>query len=93
MYSIQIDWTTIQTEDQLWREIIFKSGHPSWHGRNMNALADGWVTGGLSPDGPPYEFVFDNCNRIHETMLDLATAVMEIAEDSVLENGGSIHRQ
>jgi len=76
----------------MWDDIVTKSGHPAWHGRNLDAIADGWVTGGLDKYGPPYEFIFLNCDQISKELKDVAMGVMEIAEESVLVNGGSITR-
>jgi len=77
----------------MWNEIVDKSGHPSWHGRNLNALNDGWVTGGLDGNGPPYSFCFRNVAMIPLEIREIAFAVMEIADESVKENGGEIfHR-
>jgi RNAse (barnase) inhibitor barstar len=90
MNRIEIDWTAVSSISQMWDDIVIKSGHPAWHGRNLDALADGWVTGGLDKHGPPYEFVFLNCDQIPGELKELATAVMEIAAESVQENGGSI---
>lgn len=75
---------------QLWDEIVVKSGHPSWHVRNLNALNDGWVTGGLDEFGPPYEFISQNVDKIRTDFLDLANAVMRIACESIKENGGQV---
>jgi RNAse (barnase) inhibitor barstar len=92
MHRIEIDWSTVSSMSQMWDEIVTKSGHPAWHGRNLNALSDGWITGGLDKHGPPYEFIFSNCDQVSEELKEVATAVMEIAEESVQENGGSIKR-
>lgn len=61
LHKVEVDWNTIHTEEQMWDELVYKSGHPWWHGRNLNALHDGWETGGLDQFGPPNEFVFNNC--------------------------------
>ncbi|MCP3956917.1 MAG: barstar family protein [bacterium] len=92
MQRIEIDWSDVTSMSQMWHDIVIKSGHPAWHGRNLDALADGWVTGGLDEHGPPYEFVFISCDQVPEELKEVAAAVMEIAEESVQENGGSIRR-
>jgi len=41
-------------------------------------------------NGPPYEFIFVNCNRASEDLEEVAAAVTETAEESVKANSGSI---
>ncbi len=76
----------------MWDQLVKRSGHPAWHGRNLDALRDGWVTGGLDEYGPPYEFVFLNCARIPSALEPVARSVMELADRSVVENGGTVLR-
>ena len=90
MRRVEIDWTTVTSAEELWRDVVEKSGHPRWHGRNLDALRDGWVTGGLDEFGPPYEFVFLNCDQVPDHLLELSRSVMGTAADSVRENGGTI---
>jgi RNAse (barnase) inhibitor barstar len=89
MHKLIIDWHSINTEKEFWDFICCEGKEPSWHGRNLAALNDSWVTGDINQTGPPYEFCFLNCSSIHESIRDLARAVMDIACDSVNENGGS----
>ncbi len=87
-----IDWFSINTEEEFWNFVCREGKEPIWHGRNLSALNDSWVTGDINQTGPPYEFCFLNCASINESIQDLATMVMEIARDSVNENGGSYSR-
>jgi hypothetical protein len=91
MHRIEMDWLLIKSETQVWEEIVSKSGHPSWHGRNLDSLSDGWVTGGLDPHGPPYEYIFKNCDHVGDNQRELAIAVMKIAVESIVNNGGTIN--
>jgi hypothetical protein len=50
------------------------------------------VTGGLDCNAPPYAFTFYNCSTIQNGLKELAESVMDIAAESVNENGGSISR-
>jgi RNAse (barnase) inhibitor barstar len=90
MHQIFVDWQSIQDEKMMWDKLVTKSHHPDWHGRNLDALNDGWVNGGLDEFGPPYDFVFTNCQRVKAELKELSVSVMEIALRSVIENGGSI---
>lgn len=89
MHRLTIDWSSIHTREEFWDLVCRASQAPEWHGRNLAALNDSWVTGDINPTGPPYEFCFLNCAAIDESIRGLAEAVMEIARDSVKENGGS----
>jgi hypothetical protein len=89
MHRFMIDWFSINTEEEFWNFVCREGKEPPWHGRNLAALNDSWVTGDINQTGPPYEFCFLNCASIHESIQDLAKVVMEIARDSVNENGGS----
>lgn len=91
-YPIEIDWSRITSETQMWDDIVQLSGHPQWHGRNLDALHDGWVTGGLDEYGPPYAFVFRNFDKILPELRIRAQQVMRSAALSVAENGGTIQQ-
>jgi len=89
MHRISVDWSHINSKSELWEILCRQAQEPDWHGRNLDALNDSWVTGGINLTGPPYEFEFLNCSKINLSIRELAAAVMEIARDSVRENGGS----
>ena len=89
MHQINVDWSTITSVTELWVVLCREAQEPEWHGRNLNALRDSWITGGINPTGPPYVFSFINCGRINPDINEIAIAVMEIASDSVQANGGS----
>ena len=89
MHSIRIDWAKILSESEMWDAICREGQEPTWHGRNLDALNDSWVNGGVSESGPPYKFHFLNCNRVAETLTERAGLVMEIARLSVEQNGGT----
>jgi hypothetical protein len=88
MHRFTIDWFSINTVGGFW-DFILEENEPPWHGQNLAALNDSRVTGDINQTGPPYEFCFLNCASINESIQDFAKAVMEIARDSVYENGGS----
>ena len=89
MHKLTINWSKIHSSEQFWDFVCREGKEPEWHGRNLAALNDSWVTGDINPTGPPYEFHFQDCASIDDTLQDLAEAVMEIARHSVDENGGS----
>ncbi|MDR3416172.1 MAG: barstar family protein [Nevskia sp.] len=89
MHSIRIDWAQISSEDGMWDALCRESKEPMWHGRNLDALNDSWVAGGINEMGPPYQFHFLNCSKVAERLARTASAVMDIARTSVAENGGA----
>ena len=89
--KINIDWAAIHSEGDLYESALAQMAAPSWHGDNLDALNDSWVTGGICASGPPYAFQFHNVSRIDPAMSAFAQSVMELARESVAENGGSVH--
>jgi RNAse (barnase) inhibitor barstar len=85
---VLIDWSKLQTEEQFYDSILPQCGSPAWHGRNLDALHDSWVTGGIDTGGPPYAFRFIPGDSTTEEMARFRAKVQEIARDSVDENGG-----
>lgn len=89
MHRFMIDWFSINTEEEFWNFVSREGKEPAWHGRNLAALNDSWVTDDINQTSPPYKFCFLNCASINESIQDFAKVVMEIARNSVHENGGS----
>jgi RNAse (barnase) inhibitor barstar len=52
--TIEIKWQEYQNIDQFYDDIAMQCELPIWFGRNLDALADVWVTGGIDKYGPPY---------------------------------------
>jgi hypothetical protein len=63
---------------------------PDWHGRNLDALDDSWVAGGVCAAGPPFRFVIRSAAHPEPALASFTTAVLEIAQASVRENGGNV---
>jgi RNAse (barnase) inhibitor barstar len=91
--EIVVDWAEISSVDQFYDQVLPQCQSPSWHGRNLNALSDSWVTGGINPGGPPYRFRFVGSDTIGSGLKDFVGAVIEIARESVEENGGSCKQE
>ena len=60
------------------------------NGRNLDAINDSWVTGGICPDGPPFNFIFRGPKDIGPDFQQFVDTVSEIARESVMENGGEV---
>ena len=88
--AILIDWTRISSSKQFFTSVLRQCNSPKWHGKNLNALRDSWVTGEINPTGPPYTFTFRDSQRMSPDMAEFRDAVLEIARESVRENGGRI---
>jgi RNAse (barnase) inhibitor barstar len=88
MKTIVIDWTEIRSEQHFYAAVLPQTDAPSWHGHNLDAINDSWVTGGVCPCGPPFNYVFRQSEAISPDLKTFAEAVSELAHDSVAENGG-----
>ena len=85
-----IDWNQISNVDEFYDSVLSQSGAPSWHGRNLNALNDSWVTGGVNRKGPPYRFLIHKRITENKEIEEIEFAVEEIARESIEENGGNL---
>ncbi len=85
---VLVDWSYVLCESDFYVIVLPQCGSPGWHGRNLDALADSWITGGIDQMGPPYAFGFFNIESTPPDMLGFRDAILEIAQDSIDENGG-----
>lgn len=90
--EVVVDWEKISSVDIFYDTVLAQCSSPAWHGRNLNALSDAWVTGGINPMGPPYTFQFIACDQVDSELKEFADAVIEIARQSVQENGGNCYQ-
>jgi hypothetical protein len=58
--QIVVDWSQISSREDFYDVVFQQCGSPPWHGRNLDGLADSWVTGGINQHGPPYAFAFSS---------------------------------
>ncbi|MEM0966087.1 MAG: barstar family protein [Verrucomicrobiota bacterium] len=85
---VEIDWNQISSIGEFFDTALPQCQSPAWHGRNLNALQDSWVTGDINPKGPPYHFRFKRNPKQNEEMDRIRETVEKIARESVEENGG-----
>jgi len=90
---VVIDWASCDTEEAFYDLVLPQCGSPSWHGRNLDALNDSWVTGGIDTEGPPYAFCFFNSCEVPAGLEKFREAVEGIASDSVAQNNGQIQKR
>jgi hypothetical protein len=87
---ILIDWSKIRCFDDFYDLVFKQCRSPEWHGKNLNAIADSWIAGGINESGPPYVFVFSSVNRTIPDLIQFRDAIIAIAKESIDENGGKI---
>ena len=85
---IMVDWSEVTSEDHFYDLVLPQCGSPAWHGRNLDALADSWITGGIDPNGPPYAFGFLALERTRPDLISFRDSILKLAEQSIDENGG-----
>lgn len=85
---VRVDWGDLTGEEDFYDVVLPQCGSPHWHGRNLDALADSWVTGGIDTKGPPYAFEFVRLEEVRGELSDFRDKVVEIAQQSIDENGG-----
>lgn len=86
--EIVVDWSSVTSKDDFYDRVLPQCGAPSWHGRNLDALADSWIAGGINRKGPPYAFGFLALDATAPELVPFRDAVLKIAEESIEENGG-----
>jgi hypothetical protein len=85
---VTVDWSRIGSEEDFYAVVLPQCGSPAWHGRNLDALADSWVTGGIDRAGPPYAFEFINGAAARPELVAFRDEVVRLAGESIDEHGG-----
>ena len=88
--EIVVNWARVASVDDFFDSVFPQCESPSWHGRNLDALADSWVTGGINQKGPPYAFVFLAIDATPPALTAFRDAVLKIAQESIDVNGGRL---
>ncbi|OYV04909.1 MAG: hypothetical protein CFE26_14380 [Verrucomicrobiales bacterium VVV1] len=86
--QVIVDWSKITSEEDFYDTILLQCGSPAWQGRNLDALADSWITGGIDRNGPPYAFGFFGIESVPPALIGFRDTVLKIAAESLDENGG-----
>ena len=87
---VEIDWRQISSAGEFFDMVLELCESPNWHGRNLDALQDSWVTGGIDKKGPPYHFRFTAPASAPLALEEFVSAVHEIAHQSVAANEGQL---
>ena len=85
---IMVDWSKFVGTNDFYDLVFCQCESPEWHGRNLNAIADSWIAGGINAKGPPYVFIFSSLKRTAPDLLQFRDAVLGIAQESIDKNGG-----
>ncbi|MFN5707742.1 MAG: barstar family protein [Planctomycetota bacterium] len=85
-----INWSKLKRVDDFFDAVFAQCGSPTCHGRNLDALADGWIAGGINLLDPPYVFVFESLGHTPVDLIPFRDVVMEIVRQSIDENGGRL---
>ena len=86
--ELEIDWEKIESQDSFYELFLSVISAPEWHGRNLDALSDSVVAGGVVKAGPPFCIKHLNCSKSHKSIREFQAAVISIFTESIIENGG-----
>jgi len=64
MRLITLDAAAWKTYDDFYGALLKAVGAPEWHGRNINALIDSMVWGGINAVEPPYTVRILNADAV-----------------------------
>jgi len=86
--EIIVDWKMVENEEDFYNMFLPQVKAPEWHGRNLDALADSVVTGGINLIEPPYTIHSINTSSAPEHMVEFQLKVLAIFSEGVTENRG-----
>lgn len=86
--EILLDWKKIEKEEDFYNMFLPQVKAPEWHGRNLDALADSVVTGGINSIEPPYTIHCINSSNTPKHMAEFQLKVLAIFNEGVTENRG-----
>jgi RNAse (barnase) inhibitor barstar len=82
MRTIDLDATTWKTIDDFYDALLSAIGAPKIHGRNLNALTDSMIWGGINAVEPPYTIVISGAaNLPKDVRREVEMAKQALAED------------
>ena len=89
--SIVVDWQEIIDIEGFYSHILKQIEAPKWHGRNLDALQDSLVTGGISLIGPPFNYYVSSEDYVKHELKELSNVVKSIFKESVQLFGGELN--
>jgi RNAse (barnase) inhibitor barstar len=70
MRIIELDARNWRTELDFYNALLAALGAPAWHGRNLNALIDSMIYGGINAVEPPYSIRIRGTQKLAKNVRD-----------------------
>jgi len=70
MRVIELDARNWRTELDFYNALLAALGAPEWHGRNLNALTDSMIYGGINAVEPPYSIRIRGTQKLAKNVRD-----------------------
>ncbi|MDP2596565.1 barstar family protein [Alteromonas stellipolaris] len=80
--KIFIDWKTIDTYEHFFDAFLPQVKAPDWHGKNLDALSDSLITGGINQVEPPFCVIYTNIENMSVTAKNVYDAVGLIFDEA-----------
>jgi hypothetical protein len=94
MKTIKLDATSWKSVSDFYDALLPAIGAPDWHGRNINALIDSMVVGGINNLHPPYAVTIVNAIGLPEAVSSevvfAANAIQEGRRDWLARTGEDV---
>ncbi len=79
MKEFILDGSAWRTWDDMYDALFAVLGAPAWHGRNLNALYDSMVVGGINELRPPARVQIVGTRAMSDEVRDMVAAAVETA--------------
>lgn len=86
--EILIDWKSIHSENDFYDTFLPQVAAPEWHGRNLDALNDSVVSGGVNKIEPPYTIRNLNTGDVDKELVAFQLKVLAIFNEALSEGRG-----
>jgi RNAse (barnase) inhibitor barstar len=80
--EIFLDWGKIKSYEEFYEEFLPQVRAPKWHGRNLDALADSIITGGINEIEPPFCVINKNVGNMKTNAKHVYDAVSKIFKEA-----------
>jgi RNAse (barnase) inhibitor barstar len=87
MRDIELDATNWTTAQDFYNALLSKIGAPKFHGRNINALVDSMIWGGINKVDPPYTVRIRGVAQLSKDVRDH----VELAENALRQARAEFH--
>ena len=82
--EIVIDWSTFSSQKAFYAYFLATIEAPDWHGKNLDALQDSMVNGGINGVAPPYIITNLNVSLTPQPMQTFMRSVLSVFADSAI---------